>query len=127
MRSVVNLTVGNFLVTILHVMTNKFTASSVLDALGHQTRREILILLRTGPMSVGTIAQQFPVSRPAISKHLRILLNAGLVDYEERGASNIFRLRAVGFQPARAYLDSFWDEALTNFQRVAENQSEERV
>jgi DNA-binding transcriptional ArsR family regulator len=75
--------------------------------------------LREGPLPVGSIAVHFPVSRPAISKHLRILQGAGLVGYHATGRRNIFYLKSTGFHEAKAYLELFWDEALTNFQRVA--------
>jgi DNA-binding transcriptional ArsR family regulator len=96
-------------------------AHRVLDALGNQTRRDILALLRENPMTVGAIAIRLPISRPAVSKHLRILQGAGLVAYNARGTRNIFYLKTTGFQEARVYLDLFWDEALANFQRVAED------
>lgn len=92
----------------------------VLDALGNQTRRDILALLRESPMPVGSIAANLPISRPAVSKHLRILQAANLVDYDSSGTSNIFHLNTTGFQLARHYLDSFWDEALANLKRLAE-------
>lgn len=96
----------------------------VMDALGHQTRRDILALLKQNPMPVGAIAARLPISRPAVSKHLRILEQAGLVEYESSGTRNIFRLRPGGFQVARGYLEQFWDQALTNFKFVAENLDE---
>lgn len=96
----------------------------VMDALGHQTRRDILTLLKQNAMPVGIIATHLPVSRPAVSKHLRILEQAGLVEYESRGTRNIFRLRPDGFQVARGYLEQFWDQALANFKFVAENLDE---
>jgi DNA-binding transcriptional ArsR family regulator len=95
-------------------------ASRVLDALGNQTRRDILALLRESPLTVGSIATHLPISRPAVSKHLRILQEAGLVAYNPDGARNIFYLRLAGFRAARVYLEQFWDEALANFKRVAE-------
>lgn len=96
----------------------------VMDALGHPTRREILTLLKEHPRPVGEIAANFPISRPAISKHLRVLRRAGLVTYRSEGTRNIFRLHPAGFAAARAYLESFWDEALENFQRVVEEEQE---
>ena len=99
----------------------------VMDALGHQTRREILALLKESAMPVGDIAGRLPISRPAVSKHLRILESAGLVEYTSIGTRNIFRLRSNGFDTARAYVESFWEEALSNFQRVAEDQAESGV
>ncbi len=96
-------------------------AHRVLDALGHQTRRDILDLLRVGPRPVGAIAAQLPVSRPAVSKHLRLLETAGLVGHRPQGRRNLFHLQPAGFAQARAYLEVFWDEALLSFRRVAEN------
>ena len=78
-------------------------------------------------MPVGDIAGRLPISRPAVSKHLRILENAGLVEHTSSGTRNIFRLRSTGFDIARGYVESFWDEALTNFQRVAEGQAESEL
>ncbi len=92
-----------------------------MDALGHQTRRDILALLRAEPMSVGDIASRLPISRPAVSKHLRILERASLVQHTAQGTQNIFRLHQSGFSAARVYLASFWDEALIRFQQVAED------
>ncbi|MEZ4869737.1 MAG: metalloregulator ArsR/SmtB family transcription factor [Caldilineaceae bacterium] len=91
-----------------------------MDALGDQTRRTILSLLQARPTPVGVLARQLPISRPAVSKHLRILEKAGLVAHTSKGASNIFYLRHEGFAAARAYLDSFWDEALARYQQLAE-------
>jgi DNA-binding transcriptional ArsR family regulator len=104
------------------MVTKEQHADQVMDALGHQTRREILALLKESALPVGEIAGRLPISRPAVSKHLRILESAGLVEYTSSGTRNIFRLRAVGFDAARVYLESFWDQALANFQRVAEGQ-----
>ena len=103
------------------MVTKEQPGELIMDALGHQTRRDILALLREAAMPVGDIADQLPISRPAVSKHLRILENAGLVEYTSSGTRNIFRLRAAGFEAARAYLESFWDDALASFQRLAEN------
>lgn len=75
-------------------------------------------------MPVGVIAAQLPISRPAVSKHLRILNQAGLVEYDTSGTRNIFRLRPSGFETARLYLENFWDQALANFQHVAETLDE---
>ncbi len=104
-------------------MQQTIEAERILDALGHQTRREIIRLLRNNPMPVGTLAEHFPISRPAISKHLRILQEAGLVDYHAQGTSNIFYLQGASFQILRHYLAEFWDEGLANFQRIAAEQA----
>lgn len=95
----------------------------VMNALGDKHRRSILRLLRAQPLAVGDIASQLPISRPAVSKHLRILTDAGLVTYTPQGTRNIFRINTHGFDTARTYIDSFWDEALASFQRAAERQA----
>ena len=92
----------------------------VLDALGNQTRRDILALLKGQPLPVGAIAAQFPISRPAVSKHLRVLEGAGLVGHEAQGTSNLFYVEPAGFQTAIHYLNQFWDDALANFKQIAE-------
>jgi DNA-binding transcriptional ArsR family regulator len=105
------------------MITEHTKIDSIMDALGDKTRRDILALLKERAMAVGDIAEQLPISRPAVSKHLRILQSAGLVTYTASGTRNIFRLNTPGFDAARAYLNSFWEEALANFQRVAEAQT----
>lgn len=95
-------------------------AHRVLDALGNQIRRDILALLKESPLTVGAIATRLPISRPAVSKHLRLLQEAGLVAYNADGTRNIFYLKPAGFREVRAYLDLFWNEALANFKRLAE-------
>lgn len=94
-------------------------ADQILDALGHQTRRDILALLREGPKPVGVIASRLPISRPAVSKHLQVLRAANLVGFDAQGRRNIFYIKTAGFHEASTYLAQFWDEALVNFQRVA--------
>lgn len=98
-------------------------AERVLEALGNQNRREILMMLRQRPLAVGEIAAQLPISRPAVSRHLRVLTEAGLVIHEPQGTSNIFYLRTAGFQEISSYLAEFWDEALANFKQIAEASS----
>lgn len=95
-----------------------------LDALGNPVRRTIMRLLVSGPRAVGEIADALPVSRPAVSKHLRILERAELVAHEQKGNRNLFRLNPAGFRAARGWLDSFWDQALADFQRIAETDPE---
>jgi DNA-binding transcriptional ArsR family regulator len=106
------------------MVTEDEQAQRVMDALGHQTRRDIVALLKENAMPVGDIAERLPISRPAVSKHLRILESAGLVEYTSSGTRNIFRLKSSGFNAARAYVDSFWEEALASFQRAAEEDAE---
>ena len=83
------------------MVTEEKHTRRVMDALGHQTRRDILALLKEAAMPVGDIAVRLPISRPAVSKHLRILEKAGLVEYTSSGTRNIFRLRSNGFVQPR--------------------------
>lgn len=92
---------------------------NALDALGSPIRREILLELRRAPLPVGAIADRFAVSRPAISRHLRVLQEAGLVESHERGAQNIYAIRVVGFGAVREFIDSFWDVALSRLAELA--------
>jgi len=85
---------------------------TTLDALGSPTRRQIVRLLAPGPLSVGEIAASLPISRPAVSKHLRVLERADLVRHRSQGNRNLFRLDPTGFDAARHWLNEFWDEAL---------------
>jgi DNA-binding transcriptional ArsR family regulator len=91
-----------------------------LDALGSPVRREILQRLRAAPLSVGALAEHFPVSRPAISRHLRVLEEAGLVELRERGTRNVYAVRVQGFRTVQTFLDSFWDVALARLEELAE-------
>lgn len=91
-----------------------------LDALGDATRRAILARLLDGPQSVGKLAGHFPVSRPAISQHLRVLKEAKLVTDQSDGNRRLYRLNPAGFRTLREYLDQFWTVALAEFQKKAE-------
>lgn len=93
-----------------------------LDALGNPVRREILIALRRTPQSVNAIAERFAVSRPAISRHLRVLQDAGLVEATERGTQNVYAIRLQGFQSVRTFIDGFWDVALARLEQLAAQQ-----
>jgi len=92
---------------------------NALDALGNPIRREILIELRRAPMPVGAIAERFSVSRPAISRHLRVLQDAGLVVSAERGTQNVYAIRLQGFLAVREFIDGFWDVALSRLEELA--------
>lgn len=100
--------------------------ANALEALADPTRRAVLEQLRGGGRSVGEIAAQLPVSRPAVSQHLKILKDAGLVRDEPRGAARIYRIHAPALAELRVYLDSFWDEALGNFKAYVEGEDERR-
>jgi DNA-binding transcriptional ArsR family regulator len=89
-------------------------------AFGDGTRRAIVLLLAAGPMSVGDLAAQLPVTRPAVSQHLKVLKDAGLVSEEAIGTRRIYRLDAAGVAALRAQLDDFWGQALAGFRNVVE-------
>lgn len=90
-----------------------------LDALGNPVRRQILRTLRGSPLSVGELAACFPVSRPAISRHLRLLEQAGLVETRDEGARNLYTVRVQGLASVREFLDEFWDTALARLEQLA--------
>lgn len=92
---------------------------NALDAIGNPVRRQILMELRRTPMPVGPLAERFAVSRPAISRHLRVLQDAGLVVQSERGAQNIYAVRVQGFREIQQFIDSFWDVALAQLEALA--------
>ena len=92
---------------------------TALDALGNPVRREILIELRRAPMPVGALAERFSVSRPAISRHLRVLQDAGLVVPNGRGTQNVYAIRVQGFREVQEFIDSFWDLALSQLEELA--------
>ena len=85
------------------------------EAFGEPIRREILERLRLGPLPVGELARGLPVSRPAVSQHLRVLKQAELVRDEAVGTRRFYRLDPRGFEALRSYFDSFWGEALEAF------------
>jgi DNA-binding transcriptional ArsR family regulator len=98
---------------------NTYT-SAQLDALGDPSRRAILSQLRKGPLPVGALAQAFPISRPAISQHLKILKAARLVTDRAEGTRRLYQLDPAGFESVRAYLDQFWTTALDAFKEKAD-------
>jgi DNA-binding transcriptional ArsR family regulator len=96
------------------------THEAVLDALGDRTRRAILERLREGPMPVVEIARDLPVGRPAVSQHLKVLKEAGLVTDRAVGTRRVYEVDQEGLQAAQRYLGSFWSDALSSFRRAAE-------
>ena len=96
-----------------------------LDALGDPTRRAILARLLEGPLAVGELASHFPVSRPAISQHLRILKDANLVLDQPQGTRRLYALNPEGFDSLRDYFDQFWSLALAAFKQKAEEPAED--
>ena len=96
-------------------------AAEVLDALGDPTRRRMLELLRDdGEQAVGQLARHLPVSRPAVSQHLRVLEGAGLVDSRRDGTRHLYVVADHGLGALRAYLETFWDAALAAYARAAD-------
>jgi DNA-binding transcriptional ArsR family regulator len=96
-------------------------APNPFDALGDPTRRAILELLGRGDRSVREVAEALPVSRPAVSKHLRLLKQAGLVDEERRGTRSIYHLREDGLDAVRDYLERLWGDAAARYRLLADN------
>ena len=101
-------------------------AARVFDALHDATRRTVLERLRDGPKSVGEIANDLPVSRPAVSQHLKVLKDAGLVNDRSEGTRRIYHIDPKGLGAMRAWLDQFWDSALASFAAEVERQEKER-
>jgi DNA-binding transcriptional ArsR family regulator len=97
-----------------------------LDALGDPTRRAIVARLLAGPMPVGQLARGFPMSRPAVSQHLRILKDAKLVTDRAEGTRRYYELDPKGFDSLRDYLDQFWTHALAAFKRRVEDPARRR-
>ena len=91
------------------------------EALGHPNRREILRLLSDGDKAVQEIAAAMTISRPAVSRHLRLLKEAGLVDEHARGTRRIYHLQSEGIRAVQVYLEGIWGEAAARFRLVAEN------
>jgi DNA-binding transcriptional ArsR family regulator len=91
------------------------------EALGDPNRRAILSLLGSGDRSVQEIAAALPISRPAVSRHLRLLKEAGLVAEDPRGTRRIYRLQERGLTAVQEYLERVWGEAAARFRLVAEN------
>ncbi len=91
------------------------------DALGNSYRRDIVELLAGKPRSVGEIAGRLPISRPAVSRHLRVLSKAGLVADQQVGARRLYRLDEHGADAARKYLAQVWGDVGTRFKLFAEN------
>jgi DNA-binding transcriptional ArsR family regulator len=96
-------------------------AGDPFEALGDPNRRAIVELLRTGDRSVQELADAMPISRPAVSRHLRLLKDAGLVVDRAEGTRRLYRLHDSGIEAVRAYLESVWGDAAARFRMAAEN------
>jgi DNA-binding transcriptional ArsR family regulator len=99
-------------------------ATAALEALADPTRRAVLELVRTGERPVGEIAARLPVSRPAVSQHLRVLKEAGLVSERQDGTRHLYRIDPAGLLAVREFLERYWDAALTAFADAAEASEE---
>jgi DNA-binding transcriptional ArsR family regulator len=95
------------------------------EALGDPTRRAIVACLAERPRAVGELADELPISRPAVSQHLKVLKDAGLVVDRAAGTRRIYRLSPEGLGALRDQLDTFWSRALHGYQDVAEESTEE--
>lgn len=95
--------------------------AALLSALADPTREQIVRLLAEGDRSVGEIAERLPVSRPAVSKHLRLLEGAGLVRFQRSGTRNVYSLQPEALAALRDEIDSLWRVALARFELVARN------
>lgn len=94
----------------------------VLQALGDRSRRSIVEELRSSPMAVGELAERLPISRPAISQHLKVLASCGLVTYRSRGTSNVYAIDPRALELLRDYVDVVWRDGLESFRRFVEEE-----
>src|SRR5580693_4329098 len=94
---------------------------TALAALADPTRRRVFERLKSGPKAVGAIARGLPVSRPAVSQHLKVLKEAGLVSDQPDGTRRVYAIDPHGLGALRGWLDQFWDQALTAFQSEVEH------
>ena len=92
---------------------------TAISALADPTRRDIIDRLRAGPMPVSAIAADMPISRPAVSQHLRVLSDAGLLTVTPQGNRRLYAIAPDGVEALRKYLDQLWDDALGAFERAA--------
>jgi DNA-binding transcriptional ArsR family regulator len=107
-------------------MVPGYQADVVWDAMGDRTRRAIIECLTNGPMAVGELADELPVSQPAVSQHLKVLKAAGLVKERAAGTRRIYRLNPMGVAALRDQLETFWNRALADYKNIVEQPTEER-
>jgi DNA-binding transcriptional ArsR family regulator len=103
------------------------TYAAVMDAIGDGTRRAILERLLERPAAVGELAAGLPVSRPAVSQHLRVLKQARLVTDKQVGTRRIYAVDPEGVREVREYWERFWSQALASFKAVADTEAEQRA
>ena len=99
---------------------------AALKAIAAPRRRQILALVRDGELSAGEIAAQFDVTRPAVSQHLNVLKEAGLVSERRNGTKRLYRARPEGLVPVKEFLEEFWDERLSTLKREAEREERKK-
>ena len=99
---------------------------AALKAIAEPRRRQILALVRDGELSAGEIASQFEVTRPAISQHLTVLKEAGLVNERRNGTRRLYQARPEGLEELRSFIEGFWDERLDALRREAERKERKR-
>jgi DNA-binding transcriptional ArsR family regulator len=102
------------------------TYQTILSALGDPTRRQVFERLRSGARSVAALARELPVSRPAVSQHLKILKDAGLVRDEAVGTRRLYCLDRDGLAGLKAWLDGFWDQGQDAYRAEIQRQTDER-
>ncbi|MGZ8661155.1 MAG: ArsR/SmtB family transcription factor [Actinomycetota bacterium] len=105
-------------------MANDVKTARVFDAMGDPTRRQVLELLRDGERAVVELAAELPVSRPAVSQHLRVLKGAGLVTERRKGTRHLYRVDPEGLAILRTYLERMWDDSLAAFKAAVEQDGE---
>jgi len=98
------------------------TYALAIQALGDPTRRSIFERLRAGPRAVGELARELPVSRPAVSQHLRVLKEAGLVTEQRNGTRRIYGVDAASVAELRDYFDGFWSDTLESFRQAVDQE-----
>ena len=104
-----------------HEVARQPAPEAALEALGDPNRRAVLQIVAEGPYPVQAIADRLPISRPAVSRHLRLLKEAGLVTDDAVGTQRVYRLRAEGLDALRAYFEQLWAQATARYRLVADN------
>jgi DNA-binding transcriptional ArsR family regulator len=104
-------------------MSNQSASETVFDAIGDPMRRRMLEVLRAGELPVGELADRLPIGRPAVSKHLKVLEGAGLVQHRSEGTRNLYAVAPEGLAEAQRWLVGLWDDALGAFSAYVEREN----
>lgn len=102
-------------------MSNQTSSDALFDALGDPMRRRITEALGRGALPVGELAERLPIGRPAVSKHLKVLESAGIVDHTSIGTRNLYALAPDGLAPLQVWITDTWDDVLSAFAEHVEN------